>query len=171
MSKATDMLTTMGGLRGPAAAPKGASHGADDMNATVGLLRAMATGSEYRERKHDIILTAGADEIERLRAIRAGQAKTIEVLRDELNKRRAQRDELRAALEELVFAALEIERLRAIRVGQAKTIEVLRDELNKRRAQRDELLAALEELVFAYNEDSSAIRQANAAIKKAKEQP
>jgi len=105
MSKATDMLTTMGGLRGPAAAPKGASHGADDMKSTVGLLRAMATGSDYRERKHDIILTAGADEIERLRAINA------------------------------------------------------------------ELLAVLEELVFAYNEDSSAIRQANAAIKKAKEQP
>jgi hypothetical protein len=71
MSKATDMLTTMGGLRGPAAAPKGT---------TVGLLRGMATGSDYKERKHDIILTASADEIERLRA---------------------QRDELLAALEDM----------------------------------------------------------------------
>jgi hypothetical protein len=99
MSKATDMLTTMGGLRGPAAAPKGASHGADDMNATVRLLRAMARGSDYKERKHDIILTAGADEIERLRAIREKTLGELEDRTIEVHALRAIRDELLAALE------------------------------------------------------------------------
>lgn len=39
--------------------------------AVVVLLRALATGSIYRDHKHDIILRAAADEIERLRAVNA----------------------------------------------------------------------------------------------------